>query len=155
MSVDESKPSGLANLVSELDDYSRESREQINDLWKAVQDLAWVAVTSICDVEMSAGQTELVTGVDVSDLLIEVVNLTATAVENLEHITGARAGQIKVIIAGDTNVTVVHNANKIKLNGGANYAFTAGDVLCLVNIGGDPGVPTNGYWKELFRTEWT
>lgn len=53
-------------------------------------------------------------------------------------------GIIKILQAGDTNVTVDHNATKIQLRDGVDVALsTAGDILGLIS--------TDGIWKEIFR----
>ena len=155
MGVNETEPKGSKHLVMDLDNYQRETRERVNYLLSLAESQGWSAVGQICSVEMETGETELVVDEHVGDLLIEIVQLTGQSAINLQHITGARAGQIKIFILGDGNITFIDYVTKMKLNGGVNFAATAGDIICLANIDGDPEVPANGYWKELFRTEWT
>jgi len=150
MTVDASKPSNV-ELGYALDDYIRENRVEINSLWSALQDLGWIAVTAVKSVAMTLGQTTLASGTHVSDILLETVLLTAAGAVNLQHITNSRGGQIKILILGDGNVTIKHDASKIKLNGNVDLVGVVDDVLCLVNIGGVPGT-SDGHWHELFRT---
>lgn len=110
---------------------------------------------TITEVSMSAGDTALVVGVDISALKIEVILLSSIGATTLTYIRGGTEGQIKIIIFVDNDVTVqdgVESDGKIYLNQVAltTTNFLQGDVLVLVNIDGDGG-STYGYWKEIWR----
>jgi len=153
MTIDTSVPVGT-ELISNLDNRDREERLEINSLWAAVAALGWTSglvVSSIRSKEMSAGQTDLVVGTDVEDLPLELVMLTGAAAVDLENITGARSGSMKIFRFGDGNVTVKYDASKIVLNGSQDLEASLGDILWLFNSGGDPDAGTDGVWYELMR----
>ena len=52
------------------------------------------------------------------------------------------AGAIKIINAGSTGLTLVHNTLSLILPGGANITMNAGDTAVALSLGG-------GYWKVL------
>ena len=144
MSIDATLPTGTM-LVSQIDDYIREDRAQINLLWAAIT----AANSTETDHEMGLGEFDLAIGTDLEDVIIEAVNLTAAGAVDLRQISNGSGGMIKVIKASDANVTVKHNASYIDLAGDVDYALSAGNILGLINIGGTTGV--NGVWYELFR----
>ena len=156
MTLDTSKPNGAEDLVTDLDNYQRETRIEVNALWAAVSALGWssgLVIASMRNVTMAAAQEELIVGTDVSDIPLETVNLTGDAGANtLKHITNARNGHIRVFIFQDSYITVEHLNTKIMLNGDADLDPEAGDVLALINIGGNPDTAVDGYWRELYRT---
>jgi hypothetical protein len=59
---------------------------------------------------------------------------------------------LKIIRAGDSNVTVSHNGSYISLNGAASLNLATGDILVLINKGGDPDSSINGVWYEVCRS---
>jgi len=146
MTIDATAPLGTA-LVSSLDGYIRDDREQINSLWEAVV----AANCTETDHEMGAGEFALVIGTDLEDVILEIVNLTAAAAVDLMQITDGSGGMVKVIKAGDGNVTIKHNASYIYLADTTDYTMTAGDILVLINSGGDPDTSVNGVWYEIVR----
>jgi len=147
MTINANAPLGT-DLVSSLDSYIREDRAQINLLWSAVV----AANCSYTAHEMGLGDFALIVGADLEDVMFETIGLTAAGAVDLIQITLGSSGMIKVIKAGDGNVTVKHNASYISLVGDADLTLTDGDTLILVNVGGDPSVPTNGVWYELARS---
>lgn len=146
MTINASVPVGT-DLVSSLDSYIRDDRAQINELWTAV---VAANATETAHV-MGAGEFALVIGTDLDDVILELVDLTAAVAVDLMQITEGSGGMIKVIRAGDGNVTVKHNASYISLVGSADLTMTAGDILVLVNSGGDPDTSVNGVWYEVVR----
>ena len=147
MTINENVPIGTSVLVSAIDSYIREDREQINLLWDAV-------VAANCTYtahEMGAGDFYLEIGEDLESVILETVGLTAAVAVDLMQITKGSSGMIKLIRAGDSNVTVKHSASYISLAGSTDVALSAGQFLALVNIGGDPDTGVNGVWYELFR----
>jgi len=146
MTIDATLPLGT-DLVSALDTYIREDREQINDLWTAVVAANCTETTH----EMGAGEFALAIGTDLEDVIIELVNLTAAVAVDLMQITNGSAGMIKVIRFGDADVTVKHNASYIDLANDTDITTAAGDILVLVNKGGDPDTSVNGVWYEVAR----
>lgn len=151
MTLDATQPAAGTAVISGLDDRIRENRVVINANTALIADQAWALIAAQITVEMTAGQTTLIVGNHVNDLTLESVLLTAAAAVDFAHITGARAGQVKVLIFGDANVTVKTDAAKFKLNSSTDLTVQAGDILALMNVGGD-GAGTDGYWVELFRT---
>ena len=128
--------------------YVREDREEINLLWRAI-----VAANSTeTTYEMTAGQFSMEVGLDLADVIIELVSLTATVAVNLTQITDGSGGMVKVIKAGDGNVTVKHNVSYIDLAGGTDLTLSDGDILVLINTGGDPDELINGVWYEVSRS---
>ena len=95
---------------------------------------------------IAPGQTELVS----VDTPLEVIHTTAGVAVSLVHISGARAGMIKILVTKDANVTMEHSTDML-LDGSVDYAMATGDLLVLLNIDGDPDTATNGYWRELLR----
>lgn len=152
--VDETKPLAT-DLVSAIDDYMRESREAINYLCSMIG--SGIVVPDYNAVNMAAGETTLAIDTDLADGGYEVVGLTADAAVNLTTITGGTAGQIKMIIALDDDITLVQGATAttggvLYLNSpvGVDLAMSTRDVVILVNIGGD-GAASDGYWLEVDR----
>ena len=151
--VDATKPLAT-ELVSDLDDYMRETRESINYLCGLVG--AGVISPDYSAVNMTAGDTSLACGTDLSDSGVEVVGLTADAAVNFTTITDGTAGQIKIFVILDDDVTFIQD---VSLAGGTFYMnapagvdinVNTGDIIAFVNIGGD-GDSTDGYWVELWR----
>jgi hypothetical protein len=145
MSIDATLPTGTM-LVSQIDDYIREDRLQINLLWDAITAANSTETAHL----MGAGDFSMAVGSDLEDVIIEGIVLTGNALGNdLRQITGGSGGMLKVIKAGDANVTVKHDAGYIDLTGDVDYALSDGSILGLINVGGTTGV--NGVWYELFR----
>jgi hypothetical protein len=147
MTIDATSPLGTA-LVSSLDSYIRDDREQINLLWTAVV----AANCSYTAHEMGLGEFSIEVGTDVEDVIIETIGLTAAGAVDLIQITDGSAGMVKIIKAGDGLVTVKHDASYIVLNGATDLTLTAGDILVLTNIGGSPSTSVNGVWYEVTRS---
>jgi len=147
MTIDATKPLAT-DLVSSLDDYIREDRVQINELWQAIVAANATETTH----EMGAGEFYLEIGTDLENVILELINLTATAAVNLMQITGGSGGMLKVIRAGDSNVTVNHHSSYISLNGAASLSLATGNILVLINKGGDPDSSINGVWYEVCRS---
>lgn len=136
--------------VSELPGYIRENREEINSIGAG----GAVAQT---DLTVTAGQTSLSVGVELSAVGIETVVVTGGGVAALATILGGTDGQIKIFIFQDANVDLVDGPKA----GGAfylnhlpalsNFNPQQDDIIALRNVGGD-GASVYGYWKELYRT---
>lgn len=139
-------------MISEIAQLMRETRDAVNDLEASVAAAVGLS-TSETVLVVDPAQTDLVVGVDVQDTMIEVVRLSAVSAEVVENITGARSGQIKILVFDDADVTVSHDVAKIVLNGGSSFGGTVGDVLAIRNVGGIPASAVDGHWVELFRTE--
>ena len=128
--------------------YVREDREEINLLWRAI--VAGAAAESTH--EMGAGEFALEIGTDINDVVVEAINLTGAVAVNLIQITNGSGGMLKIIRAGDGNVTVKHNPSYIYLSGETDFNLAANNVLTLLNIGGDPDASINGVWYEVSRS---
>jgi hypothetical protein len=151
MTLNVNEPSDQA-LISELPGYIREDRAAIN----AVSGGGNVGTT---DLEVAGATTSLTVGSDLGEYGLEVVKLTGLAGGIvLETILGGTEGQVKIFVFEDNNISFLDGA---KANGEfylnhlpalSNYDGSTDAVLALVNIGGDGGASTHGYWKELYRT---
>ena len=146
MTIDATQPTDQAILAS-IPDYIRDGRVEINLLWAAITAANSTETTHV----MGAGEFTLEVGVDLEDVILEVINLTAAVAVNLMQITEGSGGMMKIIRAGDGNVTVIHNPSYINLDGGVDITLAAGNILGLINIGGDPAGSINGIWYEVFR----
>jgi len=149
MSLDTNKPTDQV-AVSELPAYIREDRVAIN----AVSGAGNVGVT---DLTVAAGAVSLSVGTDLGTYGYETVIIDAAGVISLATILGGTEGQVKILIFQDNNISIVDgvaSSGKFYLNqlpALSSFAAQAGDVLALVNVGGD-GAAIYGYWKELYRT---
>lgn len=154
MALDAAKPADT-NLVSELPAIHRETRAAVNALETSISALSAVALAAT--VNIAGGTTNLLIGTDLSNVAFEVVIITGAGACVLATMTNGTAGQLKIFVCNDANITFDKGAaanGQFILNQPdhvANYGGTAGDVIALVNVGGDPGVD-NGYWLEVWRT---
>jgi len=154
MTVDETRPLGT-DLVSTLDDYIRENRVEINDIWASIS--GGISYPNYNAVVMTAGQTSLIAGTDIDGAGVEMIGLTAGVAVNLTTMMAAIAGATKFIIALDSNITVIQNTGSttggtfyLNSPAGDDLVMEPRDMLVVTNIGGD-GVVANGYWVELNR----
>jgi hypothetical protein len=137
-------------LVSTIPSYIREDREAIN----AVSGSGNVGSTTF---EILAGSTSLTVGVDIGSYGLETLILSAAAAVTIDSILGGVDGMMKVIIFQDSNISLTDgpkNTGQLYLNhlpALSDFAAQQDDILCLVNIGGDGGASTHGYWKEVWR----
>ena len=148
MTLDATIPDG-SEMVEELAEIHRETRAAVN---AAV--ISAVTAAMATEVTLTALQTELVVGVDVNDVPMETVFVTTSFSNTLAMINGSRSGHIKIIQAQST-FTVSNVDGFIELNqpiADPSLSLSQYDVLALVNLGGDPALGQNGYWRELFRT---
>jgi hypothetical protein len=98
---------------------------------------------------INIGSGEVSFNVDTTE--VGVAALTADAAVSITDISGCNAGAIKVLAFDDGNITLVHNGAKIILQGAVNANFASGDILVLLNRGGNQP-STNGYWREIWRS---
>ena len=150
--LDANKPAD-SDLICELGLYLRETRAAINTLTSAISGVAGL-MTSETVLVVAPGQTELVVGTDVADVVIETLRVSAAGSETIENILGARSGQIKIIVFEDDDVSITHDLSKIVLNGGSTFGNKQGDTIALRNEGGIPANNVNGKWIEVFRSEY-
>lgn len=147
--MDATKPTDQ-ELLNAHAAYIREARATVNALSAG----SGVGVTSL---NIALGTTTLVVGTDLGRFGFELILLTADGAVSITTITGGVAGQVKVFVAIDSNVSFVDGlavSGKLYLNHLpvlSSFAMQDGDVLALTNIGGD-GSAVQGYWKELLRT---
>ena len=148
--MDATKPTDV-ELVSGLAAYIREVRASVN----ALSGGDGVGVTVL---NVAAGAVALTVGTDLGLYGFEIVIADADGVVNIANIYGGVQGQTKVFIFQDSDIKLVDgvaSAGKIYLNqlpALSSYTGHVGDVIALVNVGGD-GSTVQGYWKEIFRTE--
>jgi hypothetical protein len=147
--MDATKPTDQ-ELVGALAAYIREARAAVN----ALSSGSGVGVTVLT---IAAGAVALTVGTEVGTFGNEVVITDAAGGANIANIYGGTQGQVKKFIFQDNNVGIVDGTatdGKIYLNQLpvlSTFAAQANDVLELVNVGGDGGVTTHGYWKETGR----
>ena len=148
MTLNASEPTAL-RLVSELPAYIRETRAGVN---------AVTAGTgfSVTDLALT-GEVTLAIGTDLVAVGHEIIFATSTGASILATITNGTHGQVKTFIFGDTAIEITDGpaaAGQFYLEQVAlsNFAPEQHDVLSIINVGGDAGATTHGYWKELYRT---
>lgn len=147
--MDATKPTDV-ELVSALAAYIREARAGVNALSAG----SGVGVTALT---IAVGAIALTVGTEVGTFGYEVLITDAAGAANIAKILGGAQGQTKKFIFQDNNVGIVDGValgGNIYLNqlpALSTFAAQTNDVLELVNIGGDGGVTTHGYWKEVSR----
>ena len=150
MTLDTTRPSDQV-LIASLASYIREDRAAIN----SISGSGNVGVT---EIEVGIGVTDLTVGIDLGTYGLEVVIISGAAAVTLDSILGGTQGQVKVLVFQDNNVDITDGT---KANGEfylnhlpalSDFEGAQDDVLVLVNVGGDGGATTHGYWKELYRT---
>lgn len=147
--MDATRPTDI-DLLSTHAEYIRETRASVNAL--SVGSGVGVGVLTI-----SAGTTSLTIGTDLGLYGFEIVITTADAAVSISKILGGTQGQVKRFIFRDNNVTLVDGvatSGNIYLNrlpALTTWTTQTNDSVDLVNIGGDGGVTTHGYWQEVTR----
>ena len=147
--MDATKPTDV-ELVSALATYIREARAGINALSAG----SGVGVTALT---IAIGAIALTVGTEVGTFGYEVLITNAGGAANIAKILGGTQGQTKKFIFTDNNVGIVDglavdgNIYLNQLPALSTFAAQTNDVLELVNVGGDGGVTTHGYWKETGR----
>ncbi len=147
--MDATKPTDV-ELTSVLPYYIRETRAGVNALSAG----SGIGVTALT---IAAGAIALTVGTEVGTFGFETLITDAAGAANIAKILGGVEGQVKRFIFQDNNVGIVDGAalgGNIYLNqlpALSTFAAKTNDVLELVNVGGDGGVTTHGYWKETSR----
>ena len=147
--MDATKPTDV-EIVGALPAYIRETRAGVN----ALSSGSGVGVTALT---IGAGAIALTVGTEVGIFGYEVLITNAGGAANIAKILGGTEGQTKKFIFQDNNVGIVDGAalgGNIYLNqlpALSTFATQINDVLELVNVGGDGGVTTHGYWQEVSR----
>lgn len=149
MPLDITKPTDQV-LVAELPLYIRENRVAINAFESGE------AEYTVTTLVVAAGTTTLVVGTSLANIDMEIVLISGLGAVTLQNITGGRAGQIKIFVFQNSNISLLDGAKsdgKFYLNqlpALSTFSAIQDDALSLVNIGGD-GSSNNGYWKEFDR----
>jgi len=149
MSLDTNKPTDQV-LVAEIPAYIRALAVAINAIEEYSNSI------TVTNLSISAGDTALVIGIDLSAQKIEVVLTSGIGASVIEYIRGGTEGQIKIFVFQDNDISLkdgIKSDGKMYLNQLpvlTNFAAQQDDVLALVNIGGD-GSTNYGYWKEIWR----
>ena len=152
MTLDTSKPTDQTPN-SEIPTYIREDRVAINANSPGAGNVG-VTILSV-----GAGVSFLTIGIDLGTLSYEIVILSGAGAAILGSILGGTNGQVKVFVCQDNRIDFTDGAKvggQFYLNhlpALSNYAPQQDAVLALVNVGGDGGATTHGYWKELYRTD--
>ena len=137
-------------LVGELPSYIRANRVVINA--NEASDTEY----SNQDLVITAGDTSLTVGTDLSLSKIELIRITCLGVANIAQIKGGTAGQVKIFIFGVNTISFtdgVKSDGRLYLNQlpvSSSFAAQVDDVIALTNVSGD-GAAVYGYWKELWR----
>jgi len=146
--MDATKPTDV-ELISALPAYIRETRAAVNSI-------SCTGNVGVTDLTVPVGATSLSIGAELGTYGYEVVVIRAVGVVNISMIVGGTQGQVKTFIFQDGNISMIDGP---ALNGALYlnqlpvflpFAAQAGDVLTLVNIGGN-GSTIQGYWKEISR----
>ncbi len=149
MSLDTNKPTDQV-LVAEIPAYIRALAVAINAIEEYSNSI------TVTNLSISAGDTALVIGIDLSAQKIEVVLTSGIGASVIEYIRGGTEGQIKIFVFQDNDISLkdgIKSDGKMYLNQLpvlTDFAAQQDDVLALVNIGGD-GSTNYGYWKEIWR----
>jgi len=147
--MDATKPTDV-EMISSHPAYIREARAGINALSAG----SGVGVTALT---IAIGAIALTVGTEVGTFGYEILITDAGGAANIAKIYGGVEGQTKKFIFQDNNIGIVDGAalgGNIYLNqlpALSTFAAKTNDILELVNIGGDGGVTTHGYWKETSR----
>jgi len=147
--MDATKPTDV-DLISTHAEYIREVRAGVNSLSVG----SGVGVTVL---PIPAGTVSLTVGTDLGLYGCEIVIATADAAVNISKILGGTQGQLKRFVFQDNNITLVDGvaaSGNIYLNrlpALSSWSTQANDSVDLVNIGGDGGATTHGYWLEVSR----
>jgi len=138
-------------IASELPQYIREGREEINSVSTVVTGDVGKTVLAL-----PARAVILSVGTDVGAYDREIILVTGASGSSIVAIYYGTAGQVKTFVFLDSFVDMTDG---LKSNGQlylnhlpalSNYSPQEGAVLSLVNIGGN-GSSNHGYWKELYR----
>lgn len=148
MTLNASEPSAI-RPVAELPAYIRETRAGVN---------AVTAGTgfSVTDLVMN-GETTLSIGTDLVAVGHEIIFASTTAPSVLATITNGTHGQVKTFIFADSGMEITDDTADsgqfyLEQVPTTNFAPEEHDVLSIINVDGDAGLTTHGYWKELYRT---
>ena len=149
MTLDPSQPTDQA-LNATWPAWIRALAIEVNTLISSDSEL------TISSVEIAAGDISIDVGAELTDIKYEVVLVTGSGAADIEQIRLGTEGQIKVFIFMDNNISFTAGA---KSSGGVflnqplatSTNFQINDVLVLINIDGDDGASTDGYWQELYR----
>jgi hypothetical protein len=147
--LDVTKPTDQ-EILSQIPTWIRETRAAVN----AVADVNSIGTT---ELEVLAGSTSLTVGNEIGSYGYETILITAAAAISLTKILGGSQGQVKVFVFDDSLITIedgIASSGNFYLNQLpvlSTFSAQAGDVLVMINIGGDGGATSHGYWKEISR----
>jgi len=149
MTLDATKPTDQ-ELVSVLPYWIRNTRSAVNSLITGITEI------TTTDLTISAGDTALVIGTDLTAIAMEIVLLSGLGAATIDQIRGGTEGQLKIFIFQGNNVSFKDGP---KSNGQlylnqlpvlSTFNAQQDDVIALINIDGD-GSTNYGYWKEVWR----
>ncbi|MHA1806537.1 MAG: hypothetical protein ACTSX2_03055, partial [Candidatus Thorarchaeota archaeon] len=148
MTLDATKPTDQ-ELVSVLPYWIKNTRSGVNSL------IAGITEITTTDLTISAGDTALVIGTDLTAIAMEIVLLSGLGAATIDQIRGGTEGQLKIFIFQGNNVSFKDGP---KSNGQlylnqlpvlSTFNAQQDDVIALINIDGD-GSSNYGYWKEVW-----
>jgi len=149
MTLDATKPTDQ-ELVSVLPYWIRNTRSAVNSLITGITEI------TTTDLTISAGDTALVIGTDLTAIAMEIILLSGLGAATIDQIRGGTEGQLKIFIFQGNNVSFKDGP---KSNGQlylnqlpvlSTFNAQQDDVIALINIDGD-GSSNYGYWKEVWR----
>ena len=109
------------------------------------------------NVVVPVAASSLTIGTELSERKIECVRISAAGAETLTNFLSGTEGQIKILIFSGGNVTLTdgtRDSGKFYLNqlpALSDFVGADGDILALINLTGDGGATTDGWWEELWR----
>jgi len=145
-----------STLISQFDDFLRETRRYINDLGAVLGQNAF----TLTNLTVTNGILNVLSDyidpryADLSNVNLELVVTTAASTESLSAMYYGTEGQIKVFIVNTDNLTFLKEDTSegyFDLNSPDDFEPKTGDIIIFINIGGDGGNESHGYWKELTR----
>lgn len=127
-------------LVSDLATYLSTVASDVNSLW-ASNAVSWPVSFRLVTLDDDY--------IDCVDIPIEIFAITAGISSSLEDLNLGREGMIRVLLF-DGILTVVNSAT-LMTKDSDDFPAQDGDVMILINRGGDPDTSTPGVWKEIYR----
>jgi hypothetical protein len=149
--LDVTKPTDQEH-VAQLPYWIRQTRTELNSIQALDSNI------EVTNAVLGAGTTILVIPTNLTLALLEVAILSSGGICNIAAMQNGTHGQIKIFIFSDSNVKIIDGAKGAtgnfylnQLPVGSTLDAAIDDVLAVVNINGDGGATTHGYWKELWR----
>lgn len=121
MAIDATKPSDTEDLVSSFAGYLREVRSKVNEIEQNETDDLLPSLSTAANADTSP----TVSGV----FGLKTANAGATTITFFDD---GYSGQLIVLVAGDGNTTVQHDAGLIQLTSKSNVKLAAGETMVFI-----------------------